>query len=74
MLFLYLIIAAVLLSTYRRPIAVFSIWFIAVFYLPVIFTIMYCTCIPVMLINAVEDAGMSLGENVTGTPVTSLHP
>ena len=52
----------------------FSTWFIAVFYLPVIFTIMYCTCIPVMLINAVEDAGMSLGENVTGMPVTSLHP
>ena len=63
MLFLYLIIAAVLSSTYRRPIATFSIWFIAVFYLPVIFTIMYCTCIPVVLINAVEDAGMSLGEN-----------
>ena len=73
MLFLYLIIAAVLLSTYRRPIAVFSIWFIAVFYLPVIFAIMYCTCIQVTLINAINDAGMSLGENVTGTPVTSLH-
>ena len=70
MLFLYLIIAAVLLSTYCRPIAVF----IAVFYLPVIFTIMYCTCILVVFINAVEDASMSLGENVTGTPVTSLHP
>ena len=35
---------------------------------------MYCTCIPVVLINAVEDAGMSLGENVTGTPVTLLQP
>ena len=70
MLFLYLIIAAVLLSTYCR----FSIWFIAVFYLPVIFIIMYCTCIPVVLINAIEDASMSLGENVTGAPVTSLHP
>ena len=74
MLFLYLIIATVLLSTYRRPIAVFSIRFIAVFYLPVIFTITYCTCIPVILINAVKDAGMSLGENVMGTSVTSLHP
>ena len=52
----------------------FCTWFIAVFYLPVIFSIMYCTCIPVVLINAIEGAGMSLGENVTGTPVTFLHP
>ena len=73
MLLLYLIIAAVLLSTYCRPIAIF-IWFIAVFYLPVIFTIMYCTCIPAVSINAIGVAGMSLGENVTGTPLTSLHP
>ena len=41
MLFSYLIIAAVLLSTYRRPIAAFSILFIAVFYLPVI--LLLCT-------------------------------
>ena len=65
---MYLIIAAVLLSTYCQPIAVSS-WFIAVFYLPVIFTIMYRTCIPAVSINAIGVAGMSLGENVTGTPL-----
>ena len=74
MLFLYLIIAAILLSTYRRPIADFLSGLLPYFNLPVIFTIMYCICILVVLINAVEDTGMSLGENVTGTPVTSLHP
>ena len=74
MLFLYLIIAAVLLSTYRRPIAIFLPGLLPYFTYLSFFTIMYCTCIPVVLINAVEDAGMSLGENVTGTPVTSLHP
>ena len=73
MLFLYLIIAAVLLSTYRRPIAVFVPGLLPYFtYLS--FSIMYCTCIPVVSINAVEGAGMSLGENVTGKPVTFLHP
>ena len=51
MLPLYLIITAVLLSTYCRPIAVFFSWFIAVFYLPVIFIIMYCTCIPAVSIK-----------------------
>ena len=61
MIFLYLIIAAILLSTYRRPIATFSIWLLP--YFACHFTIMYCTCIPVVLINAVEDAGMeSRGE------------
>ena len=74
MLLLYLIITAILLSTYCRPIAIFFSWFIAVFYLPVIFTLMYCTCIPAVSINAVGDAGMSLGENVMGTPLTCLHP
>ena len=73
MLFLYLIIAAILLSTYRQPIAIFLSGLLLYFtYLS--FTIMYCTCILVVLINAIEDAGMSLGENVTGMPVTSLHP
>ena len=41
MLFLYLIIAAVLLSTYCRPIAAFSIWFIAVFYLSFYYYVLY---------------------------------
>ena len=31
---------------------------------------MYCTCIPVVSINAIGVAGMSLGENVMGTPLT----
>ena len=72
MLFLYLIIATVLLSTYRRPIAVFLSGLLPYFTCP--FTIMYCTCIPEVLINAIEDAGMSLGENATGMPVTCLRP
>ena len=74
MLFLYLIIAAVLLSTYHRPIAIFLSGLLPYFTYLSIFTIMYCICIPVVLINAIEDAGMSLGENVMGTSVTSLHP
>ena len=41
MLFLYLIIATVLLSTYRRPIATFSIWFIAVFCLSFYYYVLY---------------------------------
>ena len=41
MLFLYVIIAAVPLSTYRRPIATFSIWFIAVFYLSFYYYVLY---------------------------------
>ena len=73
MLFLYLIIAAVLLSTYRRPIAVFLSGL-----LPYLLTCHFYYYVlymhSVVLINAIEDAGMSLGENVTGTPATSLHP
>ena len=37
----------------------FCTWFIAVFTCH--FSIMYCTCIPVVSINAIEGAGMSLG-------------
>ena len=38
---MYLIIAAVLLSTYRRPIATFSIWFMAVFCLSFYYYVLY---------------------------------